>query len=158
VNINFRSLALTTSCTAPPGAEQQDYAEELKIILMKQLTWVLLFAYTLLLFKPAMPVFIDVLAHTFWEQQHLMTVHEVNGKFHVHYAVANAGGQADKDKSSNNKYEPDEYLFAAKYFVHAAPAFILKKVTYCNVSDTYFSSFPDIDNPPPEIRGFPNHK
>jgi len=67
--------------------------------LLRKTSLVLLIAYALLLIRPAMPLFADAVAHTFCEQQHMLVVHEVHGKFHVHQeAVKNAGG-TEKPKS-----------------------------------------------------------
>jgi len=129
--------------------EEQLAVKRLKAMLMNRLTWLVLFSYTLLLFKPVMPVFMDVLAHTFWEQQHLLTVHEVNGKFHVHNELVNSH-QSDKDKQANSKSEVNEYLpvTVSKLFVYRAHFYI--KTMYNFYSCFYPFSSLDKDNPPPE--------
>lgn len=61
-------------------------------------------AYYLLLFyitamcKPVLPVAKDMLAHIFWEAQHISTVHHQNGKDHLHHELI--------DTSNKNKTEP----------------------------------------------------
>ena len=125
---------------------------QLTATLMKRVTWLVLVAYTVLMFKPVMPVVMDVLAHTFWEQQHMLTVHEVNGKFHVHNELVKASHQSEKDKqAAGNKYAMGEYLPVISINKAQAPSkFYFKKDTYRFYSCFYPFSCHDIDNPPPE--------
>ena len=101
---------------------------QLKKLLMRRLTWLVIFSYTLLILKPAMPVFMDALAHTFWEQQHLLVVHEVHGKFHVHYEMLKASHPSDKDKqASENKSGIEEYLPVAARIIYKQRVCITEK-------------------------------
>ena len=67
----------------------------------------LLFIYLCGLLAPASPIISDVLAHTFWRAQHMATVHCVNGKYHVHYELYNAG---KKDNKGNTSLKSDETI------------------------------------------------
>jgi len=128
-----------------------DAIRGLKVLLMKRIAWLILVAYTLLIFKPVMPVVIDVLAHTFWEQQHLLTVHEVNGKFHVHNELVNASHQSEKDKqSASGKYITDEYFPETRSVIYAPQELYTDIDIFLFYSPFYPFSIRDIDNPPPE--------
>jgi hypothetical protein len=70
---------------------------DLKIWLRGRMAWLLLIAYALLLVKPALPVVADTFAHTFWKEKHMLTVHEVNGIFHMHNEMSRAEKQ-EKEK------------------------------------------------------------
>jgi len=151
MSLNFRSLCLIESCPASPAREENDHSDSLKAILMRKITWLVIISYTLLMFKPVMPIVMDVLAHTFWEQRHLMTVHEVHGKFHVHYELINASHQSDKDKSAtNNKFQAEEYLPVTANIVHKPVTYFPEKAIYRCYSCFYSFFSSGIDNPPPE--------
>ena len=81
----------------------------------------------------------------------MLTVHEVNGKFHVHNELVNASHQSDKDKqSSAAKGIIDEYLPVKP--VKIAQLLITnfsELKTYLAYSCFYPSSSSDLDVPPP---------
>lgn len=52
--------------------------------LKKALVYLMLIVYTFGLIKPIMPIIDDVLAHTFFKNEHIATVHYENGKQHIH--------------------------------------------------------------------------
>jgi hypothetical protein len=67
----------------------------------KQLAMLLLVCYAFALFKPVAPVIADMLAHTFWESDHVATVHYENGEYHMHIEVKDAS-EKDQDSTSKN--------------------------------------------------------
>jgi hypothetical protein len=134
----------------PSANSPANTGEPLKRKLMRDLSWLILFSYILLIFNPVMPIVADVMAHTFWEKQHLLTVHEVNGKFHVHFELIRNAKQAEKDKAGrNSKTISEEYVhlfsvtaynFSNNYFIKTSyPTY----TWYCPVS------YPDGDFRPP---------
>ncbi len=62
----------------------------------RQVATLLLVCYAALLLRPLLPVLQDVMAHTFWKNEHIATVHYENGKYHVHVELSDA-----EEKSSN---------------------------------------------------------
>jgi len=109
----------------------------------------LLVCYVMMMFKPAVPLIADAIAHTFYEQQHIMMVHEVQGKFHIHQELGKAAHQSDSEKSNEQKMETEQY-------VHVSPSIF--KVTldaqccgnYLSFSNEIpFSPFRSIHYPPP---------
>ncbi len=50
----------------------------------KSITKILLCIYIFALFKPVSPLIFDILAHTFFEEEHMATVHFSHGKHHYH--------------------------------------------------------------------------
>ncbi len=52
--------------------------------LKKVLVYLMLTVYTFGLIKPVIPIINDVLAHTFFKNEHIATIHYENGKQHIH--------------------------------------------------------------------------
>ena len=109
----------------------------------------LLFFYVLSMFQFAVPILSDMIAHTFWEQRHILTVHEVDGKFHMHQELAKSIHQSDKQQSQENKCEIPQYI-AAKLFVLND----LSHHSFISIYRIYSFYYPDlrqdIDSPPPQ--------
>ncbi|MBA3827472.1 MAG: hypothetical protein H0X33_00900 [Taibaiella sp.] len=105
--------------------EGAKHGNEWKESIMRKLTYLILFSYTITMLKPVMPLIADAVAHTFWESKHILTVHEVHGKFHVHQELVQASHQSEKGKTSSSyKLEIAEYfevtaLITFKGFKHA---------------------------------------
>jgi len=118
--------------------------------LRRDITRLLLVSYILLIFSPAMPVLADKVAHTFWEQEHLIAVHKIYGANHLHVEMEKAGRQADKEKSAgSSKSGSEEYLhiLPGSLFTFSNGRFV--KRTYLSFKVSYPVSCPDIDVPPP---------
>jgi hypothetical protein len=125
--------------------------QQQKAILMGKLARVLLFAYILLMFKPVMPILADMMAHTFWLQKHLMEVHEVNGKFHIHTELGRAAHQSDSQRSANLTYEVEQYLYTVPD-VFKALLFNSPAGEYISYACFYpVTPHSDIISPPPQI-------
>jgi hypothetical protein len=126
-----------------------DYARKEKIVMMGKASRFLLFFYVLSIFQFAVPVLSDMAAHTFWEQKHILTVHEVSGRFHMHQELANNIHQSDKQQSQENKSEIVQYI-AAQPLTTDAPRY----TTFISIYRIYSFFHPDlrqdIDSPPPQ--------
>ena len=110
-------------------------------------------AYTLLMIKPILPVIADAMAHSFWKSQHILTVHEVNGKFHVHKELVKASKDDEKRKQhTGNKFENSDYVHVpyAAISVVVFPATISIYATY---KSNYTSFHVNSDYPPPKYAG-----
>lgn len=66
----------------------------------KFVTYLLLFTFSTMLLKPAMPYVTDVLAHSFWYANHMSTVHFENGKYHVHKEVIDTEKESNQEKNT----------------------------------------------------------
>lgn len=62
------------------------------------MAYCLLIIYFLAAYKPFMPVAADLLAHTFWEANHLESVHHQHGSHHLQSEI----NQAEKQDDQNN--------------------------------------------------------
>lgn len=119
---------------------------------MRKIGWVLIIAYTLVMMKPVLPVVADAMAHTFWKSQHMLVVHEVNGKFHVHTEMAQSAKQTEKEKHTNSyKIDLQDCLHVSIPFATAAAA------TYAATTikhGTFLCQYPFaeklMDYPPPQ--------
>ena len=126
--------------------------EPLKKRLMRDLARLTLFAYVLLVFNPVMPIVADKIAHTFYERSHLLTVHQVNGKYHVHLAMANAENQADKTKSSRGgKQGAEEYFHLISVTSYNFAHHHIINRSYPMQNFYLPVSYPDIDYQPPKV-------
>ncbi len=54
----------------------------------KQVATLLLVCYAVLLLRPLVPALQDVMAHMFWNSEHMATVHYENGEYHVHVEIS----------------------------------------------------------------------
>lgn len=65
----------------------------------------LLLLYITIACKPTIPLVQNVWAHTFYEQEHIATVHHQNGQNHVYYEAAKAANNEDRngDKPAKSK-------------------------------------------------------
>ena len=74
----------------------------------KILVHIILVAYVMALFRPAIAIAQDFLAHTFWKIAHISTVHYENGKYHLHQELANDASQqknTSKDANTVSQYQ-----------------------------------------------------
>ena len=148
MGFHLRAICLTDD-TADIAVEKSGVRDTRKQ-LMRKMTWLVMISYTLLMFKPVMPVVMDALAHTFWEQQHMLVVHEVNGKFHLHNELVNSSRQSDKH-AQNTKIEIQEYMpVAAKQFSALVTTFTYRVIQYSSFSCYYPFPATEIALLPPE--------
>ena len=63
------------------------------------ITYLLLYAYAIMLMKPVVPIIGDLVAHTFYELEHLQVVHQHNGVYHVDEEIQDE----NKDSDSSGK-------------------------------------------------------
>ncbi|MCC7380150.1 MAG: hypothetical protein IT255_12395 [Chitinophagaceae bacterium] len=74
----------------------------------KLLLYIVLFAYTAFLQKPAIPFLKDFINHTFFYAKHLAVVHKENGKYHVHVEVAQNMQDERKENSNTSSFPPKD--------------------------------------------------
>jgi hypothetical protein len=120
-------------------------------VLMRDLAKVVLFSYVFLIFNSLTPIVADVLAHTFWEKQHLLTVHQIKGKYHVHFELINSEKQSDSKAPGNLKSGTDDYVYLVFntrfHFVHYNTLTSISNKPY--IYPFYPRLLMDIDYPPP---------
>lgn len=126
-----------------------DTDKSLKNKLINDIALLVLLSYSLFVFNPFIVFMTDVVAHTFWEKEHLMTEHKANGKNHVELEITKADKQGEKDISKSNSKSEDFYhilIFNA----------VIDLSVYCMISQSfplfkfhYPIAYPDIEYPPP---------
>jgi len=128
-------------------------SRSLKGILMQDLSYVVLFSYTFFILAPVMPLVADLVAHTFWEKDHLSTAHHLYGNNHVSREVQKAENQTGKETGSNGQkagmddlvHRPESNLiYDLKPSIALTQTFIIFNAS-CAVA------YPDIDYPPPRL-------
>ena len=148
---NLHKLLHIDEFENPSVVAARKRAVPLRRVLMKDVASLLLVAYVLLILNPVMPIIVDAAAHTFWEKQHLLTVHNVNGKYHVHFELLKNDRQADSKAPGNLKAGSEDYIhtiFSVSYgFVNKS--YQIKKLYPPRTCLFHPQLFTDIDYPPP---------
>lgn len=123
----------------------------LKNKLINDVALVVLLSYALVVFNPFIVLLSDVIAHTFWEKEHLMTEHQAHGKNHVEFEITKAEKQTEKDKSKSNTKSGAEDFYHILVFntITNFSAFQLIKQSFAPLKFHYPVSYPDVDYPPP---------
>lgn len=82
--------------------------KNLRLSAMRLSARLVMVAYTLLLLKPAMPVIVDNLEHSFNTAEHFRIVHVHGGKEHVHYTMEKNAKNDGHDKTGLRHHLGDE--------------------------------------------------
>lgn len=111
----------------------------------------LLLLYTISICKPLLPLVSDVLAHTFWQTNHISAVHQHQGKNHLHDELGEAAKQdtTDANTTGGKSSESVPVHLLTQYhfdFLRTAPA--VQKLF--NGSSTIISAFLEKHTPPPK--------
>ncbi len=99
------------------------------------------------------PIFADLMAHTFWEKEHLAAEHKLHGNDHLYNELTSTAKQTDKDKSANNtKSDSDEYVhLVSKTEYYFSNSYVVRPQAYNSLQFHYPDSHPDNDYPPPRV-------
>lgn len=74
----------------------------------RQISILLLCCYGLVLSKPLFPIVSDFIAHTFFESNHIATVHYENGAYHMHIEVRDASEESQNATAPAEKKQNEE--------------------------------------------------
>lgn len=108
----------------------------------KGITYLFLIVYATVMFKPLVPYVSDLMAHMFWNYEHISTVHFEHGKYHTHYESLEAAKKDDPEKnggiSKSVTSVPEHTIFEDGYTFHTPlastdyplPAFYFTKQAY----------------------------
>ena len=78
---------------------------------MKKIISILLVViYSFGLLKPLSPYICDFVAHTFWEYEHIATIHYSEGKYHVHVEVESLVKKEANPINKSQKIDKQENL------------------------------------------------
>ena len=80
--------------TRPALSTKQNFYKDLAILN--------LFSYLLFSFNTCLPLFTDLLAHTFWEKEHLAIEHKLHGKNHTRLEIFKISNETAKEKGTGN--------------------------------------------------------
>lgn len=78
--------------------------------LRRIMAYLLTGAYLFSLCNWVIPIFADVIAHTFWKYHHMATVHYENGKWHVHKQIESIAKDGDKKQNPSNTQNNTESI------------------------------------------------
>ena len=128
-------------------------SESWKVKLRKDITCLVLLSYTLLIFNPVIPIFTDLIAHTFWEKEHIATEHRIYGKNHVQFEIAKSEKQPDQNKNSaNSKSGTEDFTHILNFsLVINFPGCRTITRSYLAHQFFYRTTYPDQNYPPPRV-------
>jgi hypothetical protein len=116
----------------------------------KPVLYLLLFAYSTILLRPAMPYIADGMAHLLWYHEHIATVHIENGKQHVHIEVE----KENKKNSAENNAEENKKASSISEHSSSSIAYsfcpmIIQQNHFPNKFIFYSGTKPQRNYPPP---------
>ena len=103
--------------------------------------------------RPAMPVIVDKLAHAFWANVHIATVHKHNGVEHVHYELRKMSEEDGKSKSALKRHaiEDVDQFPATVIQLPTLPIYSrLQDIGYCFYLMPCYAAVQSCDYPPPK--------
>ena len=119
---------------------------------MKSTTaYYLLIFYTLALCKPVLPLLQDGLAHSFWQTEHLSTVHSHHGMHHAAEEMAEAAHDENNDKhpAPGKTFEPVS-VHLADHNLHDTPQVITPKIKFAVLKSNVATALLFKRYPPPK--------
>ncbi|MBS1685814.1 MAG: hypothetical protein JSS76_13780 [Bacteroidetes bacterium] len=138
-----------TSISSLTTTARRRYLRREKAIMMVKASKFILFFYILSVFRPVVPLVSDAIAHTFYEQQHIMQVHEVNGKFHIHDEIGKSLSHGEQGDTTS-VWDVPEYVHTASLTLPVRIATSVSRL-YSSHSPLYASISADVVSPPPCI-------
>jgi hypothetical protein len=117
----------------------------------KIITYLLLFTFSTMLLKPAMPYVTDVLAHSFWYANHMSTVHFENGKYHIHKEAIDIAKKTNQEKNTTllkSFYSQDIFLATSCTYLPFLVAD--KSIHFASHTSQLNTIYSGCDFPPPK--------
>lgn len=129
-----------------------DRGKSLMDIVIKDTAWLILYTYFLVILSPAIPVFADLIAHTFWEKEHLELVHKVKGECHLKTDLLKIEKQSGKSRSgSNSKSGLKEGRCVLHELVYRFKSYFIISNSYALLSFFYLSADLTPEYRPPRV-------
>lgn len=111
----------------------------------KLLLYIVLFSYTTVMVKPALPYVSDFIGHMLFYKQHMATVHFENGKYHLHKEVV----KNIKEENSNKNSLPEKKKNSSTYeYVSTVNKSLLP---VASLSSSQYAVHPQQDNISPYL-------
>ncbi len=91
----------------------------------KGITYLFLMVYTTVMLKPLVPYVSDMVAHVFWNYEHISTVHFEHGKYHTHYESLQAAAKQDPFSNTSLTKNTDtvpEHIFYEEHLLFYCPS------------------------------------
>lgn len=111
----------------------------------------LLLIYLVAICQPIIPWVQDVVAHTFFESEHIATVHHQNGKHHVDYELRKLASKTSSNSFENTSYSnlPLHTPVTCELVFHIYPP--KNKIIFYHTVDCLPVAFMAIHIPPPRV-------
>ncbi|MEO7801990.1 MAG: hypothetical protein ABIR81_08325 [Ginsengibacter sp.] len=110
----------------------------------------LLIIYLLAAYKPLLPVITDLLAHTFYEANHVESVHHKHGSNHLQSEIIRAERQDDKNNILLKFSEPVG-LHLAAHISYTFPQSVSKPQYLPSITYNLYTTSLDRNYPPPKF-------
>lgn len=128
-----------------------DTDKSLKKQLVKDLSYVVLFSYVFFIFSPLIPLISDIVAHTFWEKEHLLKEHQLYGQNHVGLEISKSENNKFTNSVSAKSGMEDYSHLPTAHVALISPVDRVLNQSYSLFNCSYLTSYPDIDYPPPKV-------
>jgi hypothetical protein len=133
--------------TAAKPAERVSIS--IKQRLLKDISLIVLFAYSLLTFNTSIPVIADAFAHTFFEKEHLAHEHKLNGKNHVQNEISKTEKESGQSKSHSKTINDDFTHVLCVAPIISYPLMMEIRTVYPVFQYTDCDTYPSSFYPPP---------
>jgi hypothetical protein len=135
------------------GKASRDTGMPAKKRWMQDVSYLVLCSYIFYIFSPYLPLAADLLAHTFWQKEHLQTAHHAHGSNHVGLEIIKLEKRTGKENADNNqKSDLESFSHTAAIDIHLDyPAERIIKRVYAVFTSATPTPYPDIDYPPPRL-------
>lgn len=146
----LNQIALNTAITSSvplTTSARRSYVLRERALMMSKLSRFILFFYFISLLRPAVPMVADFVAHTFYEQEHIMMVHEVQGQFHIHDEIGKNLSHSDQEKGTMS-YDTVEYCHVSSVSFATVEPEMIRQVCIPGASSLSETSI-DVLSPPP---------
>ncbi len=114
------------------------------------LAYVLLILYFFATFKPVLPIAADILAHTFWNSNHIKSVHHHHGSQHVEAEIAQSEHNDDKSQKEATKFAEPVAIHMASKISYNFLFYFFKERDDFNFLPFVPTPHLDINYPPPK--------
>jgi hypothetical protein len=118
----------------------------------KAILYLLLFTYSTIMLKPAMPYVSDAVAHILWYNEHMATVHFEHGKYHAHKESIEASKKetpGSNEETGKKITTASEHCFAQSINDFFVPP--VAKTTYFNYHSLLAGTKAWSESPPPKF-------
>lgn len=121
--------------------------------LMQDFSVLMLISYVFYIFSPYLPIAADIIAHTFWKEEHLQAAHYMHGGNHVGIEIIKLEkrtGRESANSTQKDELESLSHISGVDILLDFPTERIIERV-YALLNIFTPTIYCDIDYPPPKI-------